>query len=105
MASPLTLTPATDLVRLVASSRVSAEELVSAHLDAIRRVNPSINAFVDLRAEAALADARAQDEAARSGRRRGPLGGLPVTIKSALEVAGLRCESGSPSRKDIVAEK
>jgi Asp-tRNA(Asn)/Glu-tRNA(Gln) amidotransferase A subunit family amidase len=31
------------------------------------------------------------------------LGGLPVTVKSAIDVAGLRCETGSPSRKGRAA--
>jgi Asp-tRNA(Asn)/Glu-tRNA(Gln) amidotransferase A subunit family amidase len=52
-----------------------------------------------------LADARAQDNLAAAGVARGPLGGLPISIKSAIEVAGLRCETGSPSRRGIVAER
>jgi len=96
--------PATDLVRLVASGEISAVDLVQAHLAQIDRLNPQLNAFVDLRADAALAEASAQDAAAASGIPRGPLGGLPISIKSAIGVAGLRVETGSPSRKDIVAE-
>jgi Asp-tRNA(Asn)/Glu-tRNA(Gln) amidotransferase A subunit family amidase len=96
--------PATDLVRLVASGEIPAADLVRAHLEQIDRLDPQLNAFVDLRAEAALAEARAQDAAAAAGGARGPLGGLPVTVKSAIEVTGLRVETGSPSRRDIVAE-
>jgi Asp-tRNA(Asn)/Glu-tRNA(Gln) amidotransferase A subunit family amidase len=97
--------PATELIALVARGEVSAEELVRAHLERIASVSASLNAFVDVRGEAALADARAQDEAAAAGRPRGPLGGLPITIKSAIEVAGLRCETGSVSRQGLVAER
>jgi amidase len=97
--------PATELVRLVASGEISALELVRAHLAQIDRIDPQLNAFVDLRADQALAEASAQDAAAASGRERGALGGLPISIKSAIEVAGLRVETGSPSRKAIVAEK
>jgi Asp-tRNA(Asn)/Glu-tRNA(Gln) amidotransferase A subunit family amidase len=95
--------PATRLSRLVAEGRVSARELVEAHLDQIARVDPQLHAFVDLRAEAALAEAKAQDAAAAHGTPRGPLGGLPVTVKSAIDVAGLRCETGSPAHAGIVA--
>ena len=95
--------PAVDIVGLIATGQASAVEVVAAHLDEIARLNPVLNAFVDLRAEAALAEARAQDEASAAGGSRGPLGGLPITIKSAIEVAGLRCETGSPSREHIVA--
>jgi Asp-tRNA(Asn)/Glu-tRNA(Gln) amidotransferase A subunit family amidase len=95
--------PATAILHAVASGDVSATEIVRAHLDQIERLEPQLNAFVDVRREAAMAEARAQDEAAARGLPRGPLGGLPVTVKSAIEVTGLRCETGSPSRKGIVA--
>jgi len=88
---------------MVASGELSAFDLVRAHLDRIHTLDPRLNAFVDLRADAALGEARAQDAAAARGATRGPLGGLPVTVKSAIEVAGLRCETGSPSRAGIVA--
>lgn len=103
--SSLVHRPATDLVGLVASGAISAAELVRAHLDQIERLDPRLNAFVDLRADRALAEASAQDAAAASGTPRGPLGGLPISIKSAIDVAGLRVETGSPSRKDLVAER
>jgi Asp-tRNA(Asn)/Glu-tRNA(Gln) amidotransferase A subunit family amidase len=95
--------PATEIVRLVAAGEMPAVDVVQAHLDHIARVDPLLHAFVDLRADAALVEARAQDTAAAGGAARGPLGGLPITVKSAIEVAGLRCETGSPSRKDIIA--
>jgi Asp-tRNA(Asn)/Glu-tRNA(Gln) amidotransferase A subunit family amidase len=102
-ASVLLCKPATDIVRAIASGDVPAADVVRAHLEQIERLEPLLNAFVDVRGEAALAEARAQDDAAARGTPRGPLGGLPVTVKSAIEVTGLRCETGSPSRKDIVA--
>jgi Asp-tRNA(Asn)/Glu-tRNA(Gln) amidotransferase A subunit family amidase len=102
-ASVLLCKPATDIVRAIASGDVPAADVVRAHLEQIERLEPLLNAFVDVRGEAALAEARAQDDTAARGTPRGPLGGLPVTVKSAIEVTGLRCETGSPSRKDIVA--
>ena len=92
-----------ELVRLVASREASAVEVVQAHLDRIDSVNPRLNAFVDVRAREALTEALAQDAAVAAGEPRGPLGGLPVTVKSAIEVAGVRCETGSPTRRGIVA--
>ena len=97
--------PATELVRLVASGALSAVDVVTAHLERIDALDPSLNAFVDLRRDAALAEARAQDALAATGAPRGPLGGLPVTVKSAIEVTGLRCETGSPSRAGVIAER
>ena len=95
---------ATDIVQAIAAGHVAAADVVRAHLQQIDRLRSSLNAFVDLRREAALAEARAQDEAAVRGVPRGPLGGLPITVKSAIDVAGLRCETGSSSRKGIIAE-
>jgi amidase len=97
--------PATELVRLVATGDISAVELVRAHLERIEHLDPLLNAFVDVRAERAMAEAGDQDSAAARGVARGPLGGLPVTVKSAIEVAGLRCETGSPTRRGVVAER
>ncbi|MEX1127827.1 MAG: amidase family protein [Vicinamibacterales bacterium] len=80
--------PATDILRSIAEGHVSAAEAVQAHLDQIDRLEPQLNAFVDVRGEAALAEARAQDDAAARGEARGSLGGLPVSVKSAFEVTG-----------------
>jgi Asp-tRNA(Asn)/Glu-tRNA(Gln) amidotransferase A subunit family amidase len=95
--------PATDILRSIAEGHVSAAEAVQAHLDQIDRLEPQLNAFVDVRGEAALAEARAQDDAAARGEARGSLGGLPVSVKSAFEVAGLRWETGSPAHEGAIA--
>ena len=95
--------PATEIVRLIASGEISAADAVAAHLAQIEALDPTLNAFVDVRADQALAEARAQDAATTAGAPRGPLGGLPITIKSAIDVAGTRCETGSPSRAGTIA--
>jgi Asp-tRNA(Asn)/Glu-tRNA(Gln) amidotransferase A subunit family amidase len=88
---------------MVATGEISAEQLVREHLEQIERLNPRLNAFIELRADQALAEARRQDDAAAAGRGRGSLGGLPISIKSAIEVSGLKVETGSPSRQGIVS--
>lgn len=90
---------ATQMAAAVAAGQVSALDLVTAHLARIAQVEPRVHAFVDLRAEAARAEAVEQDGRAAAGTPRGLLGGVPVTVKSALEVTGLRCETGSASRR------
>ncbi len=94
---------ATRIAGAVAGGEVSAAQVVAAHLDRIRAVDPVLHAFVDVRAEAALLDAAHQDGAAARGHARGLLGGVPVTVKSAIEVTGLRCETGSASRREVRA--
>jgi Asp-tRNA(Asn)/Glu-tRNA(Gln) amidotransferase A subunit family amidase len=95
--------PATELVTRVASGACSAAELVTAHLQQIALANPALNAFVQVREEDALTEAAAQDAAAGRGLRRGPLGGLPITVKSAIGVGGMLCETGARSRAGRIA--
>jgi amidase len=85
--------------------QLSPVELVESHLTRIQELNPKLNAFVQVDAEGARRQARAAEEAVRTGEKLGPLHGVPISIKSAIDVAGLRCESGSRLRAGIVAAR
>ena len=87
----------------MAADELSAADVVQAHLARIAAVDPGIRAFVDVDAERALGAAQAQDDRAACGVARGPLGGVPITVKSAIDVAGLRCETGSSARLGVRA--
>ncbi|SHW91140.1 amidase [Mycobacteroides abscessus subsp. abscessus] len=86
---------ATALAALIASRQVSSREVVQAHLDRIAEVNPKINAIVTLLADEALRGADAADAALAGGRDVGPLHGVPVTVKDALDTAGIPTQRGS----------
>jgi len=58
---------------------------------------------VQVDAEGARGAARAAEDAALRGEELGPLHGVPISIKSSIEVAGLRCEAGSKLRAGFVA--
>lgn len=88
---------ASRIAAAVSGRRVSRSEVVEAHLERIERVNPAVNAIVQLRGEEALAEARAADDA---GIGRGALDGVPVTIKEHYDVAGMVCSEGSASLAD-----
>ena len=75
---------------------------MAAHLARIADVNPRINAVVQLRAEAALADARASDRARASGGSLGPLHGVPITVKDSFDTEGLVSTGGTLGRKGFV---
>ncbi len=93
------------LAVLVREKKVSPTELLEAHLDRVGRVNPVLNAIVDLDAERARKEASALETALASGEEVGPLAGVPMTIKSSIDVAGLRCESGTKLREGYVAKE
>jgi Asp-tRNA(Asn)/Glu-tRNA(Gln) amidotransferase A subunit family amidase len=82
--------------------KFSATEIVEAHLQRIAALEPQLNAFVHLDADGARAQARAADEAVSRGAPLGPLHGIPLTIKSSVDVAGWPCPCGSLLRKDYV---
>jgi aspartyl-tRNA(Asn)/glutamyl-tRNA(Gln) amidotransferase subunit A len=86
---------ATDLARAIAAGETSSEEIVRAHLARIDAVNPRVNAIVGRLDEEALADARRADQELARGSRRGPLHGVPVTLKESLSIAGKVTSCGS----------
>jgi amidase len=88
--------PASELAAAIRARRISSRELLEAYLARIERINPAINAVVTLDAERALAAADAADRATLAGADLGPLHGLPVTIKDAIETAGIRSTGGAP---------
>jgi amidase len=94
---------ASEAVELVRSRQVSSRELTEAVLARIKAVDPSLNAVVELRAEAALEEAGAADVALGRGQG-GPLHGVPVTIKEAFDVAGLHTTWGNPAFAGYVAD-
>src|SRR5581483_367781 len=69
----------------------------------IKRLNPKLNAFIQVRHDAAFAEARAAEDAVAHNAKLGPLHGIPISIKSSVAVAGLKFECGSPTRRGIVA--
>src|SRR6266576_3703798 len=93
------------LAEQIRRKQLSPVELVESHLTRIQELNPRLNAFVQIDAEGARRQARAAEGAVRIGEKLGPLHGVPISIKSAIEVAGLRCESGSMLRAGIVAAR
>jgi len=94
MSDPTDLTIA-DAAAALRDRRITSTDLTTAHLRRIERVNPTVNAYVTITAERALADAkRADDEIARGGHR-GPLHGVPIGLKDIVQTKGIRTTCGS----------
>ena len=83
---------------------MSVTDVLLAHLAQIERVNGKVNAIVTLRAEEALAEARAADAALARGHAPGPLFGLPIAHKDLVPTKGLRTTWGSPIYRDHVPD-
>jgi amidase len=84
------------LARLLRYRKVSAREVVAAHIERAQAVNPQVNALVTRSFEAALGKAARADEAAARGAELGLLHGLPVAHKDLTDTAGVRTTYGSP---------
>jgi len=101
--SDLVLLPAVRQVEMLRAGKISIVELAEAHLHQIERLNPSLNVFADFEPERVRSQARKMD--ATPATERGPLHGLPVTVKSSIATAGYKCEIGSVfHRGDIPSE-
>ena len=94
---------ATEMAEMVRRKKLSPTELVRAHLDRIEQLNPQINALVSIDCDGALKLARAAETTVMRGNQLGALHGVPVTIKSSIDVAHMRCEAGTKLRAGYVA--
>lgn len=103
--SDLTFLPAVTMAAKVRAKEISPVELVRAHLEKIAALNPSLNAFVEVDAERAEKQARIAERALLNGDELGPLHGVPLSIKSSIDVTGLRSESGTRLRAGHVASQ
>jgi Asp-tRNA(Asn)/Glu-tRNA(Gln) amidotransferase A subunit family amidase len=102
-----TLLSAREIAAQIRRKAVSPVEVARAHLDRIERLNPKLNAFVDCQPEAVLAQARDAEKAIlrmdKDKDELGPLHGVPVSIKSSIDVAGHLCEAGTRLRAGHIA--
>ena len=98
----MTSATASGLARAIRSKQLSAVEVVDAHLQRIAEVNPRLNAVVALAAERARAEAADADRALARGEIKGPLHGVPVTIKDNLDTAGIVSTGGTLGRAAFV---
>jgi Asp-tRNA(Asn)/Glu-tRNA(Gln) amidotransferase A subunit family amidase len=90
------------IVESVRAKIFSPVEIVEAHLQRIEKRQPKLNAFVHWDAKEARSQARATEAAVLRGGKLGPLHGVPVSIKSCIDVAGWPCPAGSLLRKEYV---
>jgi hypothetical protein len=95
----LTLKQSSDIIR---RRDVSPVELTQAYLKRIDQYNPSLNAFITITRDQAIAAAREMEGEQKSGKWRGPLHGIPIALKDNIDTAGIKTTAASGVFKDRV---
>ena len=93
---------ATSLSRAIREKRVSSQEVVEAYIQRIEAVNPQLNAVVQFTADEALAHAREADAALARGEIKGPLHGVPITVKDSFDTEGIISTAGTKGRASYI---
>jgi aspartyl-tRNA(Asn)/glutamyl-tRNA(Gln) amidotransferase subunit A len=92
-----------ELSRALAAGDVTALALTDRCLQQIADRNPSINAFITVLADQARDQAREADREIAAGRRRGPLHGIPISLKDLIDLRGTPTTAASRVRQGHVA--
>jgi aspartyl-tRNA(Asn)/glutamyl-tRNA(Gln) amidotransferase subunit A len=91
-----------DVAEQLRKKRVSPVELTKACLSRIEQLNPTLNAFITVTSDPALATAREAEAEIQRGHWRGPLHGIPIALKDLVDTAGVRTTAASGVFKDRV---
>src|SRR3954465_9496280 len=94
-----------EIAAAIRARRVSCAEVTAMYLQRIAKHNKALNAVCTLDEEGAKARAKDADAALARGELKGPLHGVPMTIKDALETAGLRTTGGYPPLANHIPKK
>lgn len=89
----------------IRAGELSSRELIELYVERIEQINPRLNAVVTHDVAGARAAATVADDAIARGEGVGPLHGLPVTIKDALETAHLRSTGGAVELRDHIPQR
>jgi aspartyl-tRNA(Asn)/glutamyl-tRNA(Gln) amidotransferase subunit A len=87
-----------ELSREIQHRRLSCLELTQATLARTEKLDPILNTYITLLPDAALTQAKVLDTEIARGHYRGPLHGIPLSIKDHIDTAGIRTTSGAKSR-------
>lgn len=89
------------LLHWLAADRVQPQVLADVYLEAIERINPQINSYVDVRGSLMQEQARTAGKRRRDGVM-GRLDGIPIALKDNFDVAGWPTRAGLPGRAEAV---
>ncbi len=103
--SELAYLSAIDLANKIRRREISSREALDYFLARVASLDKSINSVVTIDVERARAEADAADSALARGGVRGPLHGVPMTIKDSFQTAGMRTTSGAPELADFIPQE
>lgn len=93
-----------EAAKLIERRALSPVELIRAFLERIAAIDPQVNAYLLVTADAALEEARAAEAEIMAGNYRGPMHGVPFALKDIYCTAGIRTTSHSRTRADYVPD-
>ncbi|MBP1604080.1 MAG: amidase, partial [Acidobacteria bacterium] len=99
------LLPIADLARRMAAREISSVEATRTCLDVIAERDADLHAFITVLADDALAEASRADADFAAGRCRGPLHGVPISLKDLIDVAGVPTTAASRVRAGFTASR
>jgi aspartyl-tRNA(Asn)/glutamyl-tRNA(Gln) amidotransferase subunit A len=89
----------------IKTGKILPTELVEASIERIKKMNPSLNAFITvIREDELYEEAQIAENEIRLGKYRGPLRGIPFSVKDIIYVSGIKCTAGSKILYDFVPE-
>jgi len=91
-----------ELAPRVRRNEISPVQIVEECLSHIAKLNPVLNAFITVASQSALAEARAAQAEIQRGQWRGPLHGIPVSLKDLIDTGGIRTTAASAIHRDRV---
>jgi len=94
-----------EMSQSIRKKEISPVEIARSCLSRIEQKNPSLNAFITVMSESAMAEARAAETEIARGDWRGPLHGIPIALKDLIDTAGVRTTSASALHANRVPEE
>jgi amidase len=104
MTSALPFQTAKQLAAAIRKKKIGCLELLDLYLQRVKAHNPALNAIIASDIDGARKRAKASDKAVKSGKKLGPLHGVPMTIKESFDVTGYPTTWGIPALKDHKAK-
>ncbi|HLE71684.1 MAG TPA: amidase, partial [Vicinamibacteria bacterium] len=95
MSRELLLRPLKELAGLLERREISSEELVRATIERTEAIERDLNSYITFLPEKALDEARARDRERARGEGKGPLHGIPISLKDVFDTAGVPSTAGA----------